>query len=463
MILILAANTAYQDFPRLASILARDRYMPSQFVNRGDRLVFSNGVIVLGVLSSLMIYRFDAELSVLINFYVVGVFTSFTLSQTGMVRHWIEEGRKGDAAMSGWRRSTVINIIGGVTTAVVLVVVVVSKFKDGAWLSILIMSALVPAFYGIHRHYGWVRRALRHGDERAGAIGRNHVVLLLRDLDASSAEALGYLKSFRPEDLHVVTPARHGVVPKRLLEQWPGFAGAGTPAPVALPEGSLTHAMHAYVRTIAREPGDVVTVMTPEVVRERLFTYLVRRRDLIRLKASMLKEPGVVVSDVPVVVEPGEPVGVGRVRIPARTVSLVFVSSVNDLTLRAVNYAKSLNAGLTRAIYFDVDPEEAHRIEEAWFDSDLEVPLDIVEAPFRDLTAPMLSEVRRFSSRPDTIVNVIVPEAVVTRWWQLPLHNQNALFIKRLFLYEDRVVLTSVPLVLEKRVEAARTAEGSAE
>ena len=100
-ILILAANTAYQDFPRLASILARDRYLPSQFVNRGDRLVFSNGVLVLGLLSALMIYIFDADLNAVIGLYVVGVFTSFTLSQSGMVKHWIAEGRKGDAAMKG--------------------------------------------------------------------------------------------------------------------------------------------------------------------------------------------------------------------------------------------------------------------------------------------------------------------------------------------------------------------------
>jgi len=179
-----------------------------------------------------------------------------------------------------------------------------------------------------------------------------------------------------------------GSIPARLLEQWPAFAGRGTPPPEPLGKGSLTHAMHAYVRAIPRDPGDLVTVMTPEVVREGLFWYLVRKRDLIRLKGSMLREPGVVVTDVPVVVEPGQPVGVGRVRIPSRTVTLVFVSSVNDLTIRAVNYARGLGAGVTRAIYFDIDPEQAHRLEEAWFDAGLEVPLDIVEAPFRDLTTP---------------------------------------------------------------------------
>src|SRR5436190_8929657 len=205
-ILILAANTAYQDFPRLASILARDRFMPSQFVNRGDRLVFSNGVIVLGLLSCAMIYAFHADLNTLIHFYVVGVFTSFTLSQTGMVKHWLAEGRKGDAAMRGWRRSIVINIIGAITTAIVLIVVVISKFAEGAWLSMLIMALLVPMFYGIHRHYGWVRAQTRRGVERVGAHEANHVVLLIRAVDASAAEALGYIRSFRPASMHIVTP-----------------------------------------------------------------------------------------------------------------------------------------------------------------------------------------------------------------------------------------------------------------
>jgi hypothetical protein len=342
-----------------------------------------------------------------------------------------------------------------VITGVVLVVVTMSKFLDGAWLSILLMALLVPAFYGIHHHYGWVRRILRRGVERAGAPSRNHVVLLVQDLDASTAEAVGYLKSFRPDRVHVVATTRDGEVPGRLVDQWQAFAGGGLPAPEPLPTGGLTSAMRTYVRGIARDPGDLVTVMIPEVVRGSLVRYLLRRRDLVRLKASMLREPGVVVTDVPVAVGPGEPVGVGRIRIPARTVSLVFVSSVNDLTIKAVRYAQGLGAGLTRAIYFDVDPEQAHRLEEAWFDSGLEVPLDIVEAPFRDLSIPMLGEVRRFSSRPDTIVNVVIPEAIVTKWWQLPLHNQNALFIKRLFLYEDRVILTSVPFVLHRHTEDA--------
>jgi amino acid permease-like protein len=446
-ILILAANTAYQDFPRLASILGRDRFMPSQFVNRGDRLVFSNGVVVLGVLSSLMIYIFKADLNTLIHFYVVGVFTSFTLSQSGMVRHWITEGRKGDAAMKGWRRSIVINIIGAITTFVVLIVVILSKFKDGAWLSILIMALLVPLFYAIHRHYTWVRSVVHRGTERVGVTGQTHVVLLVREVDAAVAEALGYIRSFHPRSLQVITPTA-SVAPE-VAERWTALAGATAPQLVATGHGSMTASVRRFIASMDLGPHDVVNLVVPEVIGAKLPSYVLRGSDLVRLKASLLRTPHVVVTDVPVVSTHSGVRGVdAKPLIPHRTVALVFLSSVNDLTVRAVNYARSLDATLTRAIYFDLDPEAAHRLETAWFDAGLEVPLDIVEAPFRDLTGPMLEEVRRYSSDPGTVVNVIVPEVIVNHWWQLPLHNQNALFIKRLFLFEDRVVLSSVPMLV---------------
>jgi hypothetical protein len=164
------------------------------------------------------------------------------------------------------------------------------------------------------------------------------------------------------------------------------------------------------------------------------------------------------VTDVPVAVEGDLPVGVdAKPFVPNRTVTLVFVSSVNDITIRAVNYASSLEATETRAVFFDIDPEKALDLETRWLRSGIQIPLDVVEAPFRDLSIPMMAEVRRFTDRPDTVVNLIVPEFIVTKWWQLPLHNQTALFVKRLFLFEERVVLTSVPLVASEE-EKARTA-----
>ncbi len=445
-ILVLAANTAYQDFPRLSSILARDHYMPSQFVNRGDRLVFSNGVVVLSALACVMIYVFDADLNTLIHFYVVGVFTSFTLSQSGMIRRWRRLARQGEAPPT-WRRSMTINIIGATSTGLVLAVVILSKFKDGAWLSILIIALLVPLFLAIHRHYAWVRSAVHRGTERVGVTGQTHVVLLVREVDAAAAEALGYIRSFHPRLLQVLTP--HASVPPELAAAWTELAGAHAPPLIAAGPGSLTASVRRAIVSMDVGPHDVVNVVVPELVGSGLPAYVLRRSDLVRLKAALLRIPHVVVTDVPVVTTHEGVRGVdAKPLIPHRTVALIFLSSVNDLTIRAVNYAKSLDASVTRAIYFDLDPEAAHKLETAWFDAGLEVPLDIVEAPFRDLTGPMLEEVRRYSSDPGTVVNVIVPEVIVSHWWQLPLHNQNALFIKRLFLYEDRVVLSGVPMLV---------------
>jgi amino acid transporter len=168
-ILILAANTAYQDFPRLSSILARDRFMPRQFMNRGDRLVFSNGIVVLALASSAMIYAFDASLTRLIQMYVIGVFMSFTLSQTGMVRHWLKEKHKGSEAARGWKRSIVINIIGATATGIVLLVVTYTKFHDGGWLSMSFMALLVLVFFSIHKHYTAIIDELRRGRVTVGS------------------------------------------------------------------------------------------------------------------------------------------------------------------------------------------------------------------------------------------------------------------------------------------------------
>jgi amino acid transporter len=459
-ILILAANTAYQDFPRLSSILARDRYMPRQFMNRGDRLVFSNGIVVLAVVSSLMIYAFEADLTRLIQLYVIGVFTSFTLSQSGMVVHWLKERHKGADAERGWRRSIAINVVGATATGVVLIVVTVTKFKAGGWLSMLLMAILIVFFVSVHRHYSAVMHQLRRGTVRVGDIGVNHMVVVIRDLDAAAAEAIGVMRSVRPTELRIVHPT-DDPIPAELQERWRALsAGAPPLEPLPLGKDNLLEALRRYVREIPREPADFVNVVIPEIVQGSLLGYLLRRRALVRLKAGLLREPNIVVTDVPVVLDEGRTVGVdARPLIPERTVALVFVSTVNDATVRAVNYAETLEASQARAIYFDLDPETAHGMQEEWAASGMRIPLDIVEAPFRDLTRPMLDEVRRFTSKPGTLALVVVPEFVVSKWRHFLLHNQNALFVKRLFLFEPNVVLSSVPFVLGER-EASEAVAG---
>jgi amino acid transporter len=455
-ILILAANTAYQDFPRLSSILARDRYMPSQFMNRGDRLVFSNGIVVLAAASSLLIYAFDADLTRLIQLYVIGVFTSFTLSQSGMIVRWLRLNKAGRAPR-GWRRSISINVVGATVTGIVLVVVTLTKFIAGGWISMLFMAVLIVLFIAVHRHYASVMKQLRRGLVHASDYGVNHMVVVIRDLDAAAAEAVGVIRSIRPTELHMLHPTDEPI-PQDLQERWREFSmNAAALEPLPLGKDNLLDAVKRYVRGIERAPDDFVNVVIPEMVEGSLLGYLIRRAALIRLKGGLLRERNIVVTDVPVIVDEGRPVGVdARPLIPERTVALVFVSAVHDATIRAVNYAKTLEASETRAIYFDLDPEAAHRMQEEWSVAGIQIPLDIVEAPFRDLTRPTLEEVRRFTSRPGTLVLVVLPEFVVSRWWQRLLHNQNALFVKRLFLFEPNVVLSSVPFVVSSdRTEVA--------
>jgi len=450
-ILVLAANTSYQDFPRLSAILARDKFMPRQFANRGDRLVFSNGVVVLAALACVLIAAFDADLTRLIQLYVVGVFTSFTLSQSGMVRHWLKEKRKGANAARGWRRSMVINGIGATATFVVLIVVTYTKFRHGAWIVIAAMPFIVLMFMSIHRHYETVLAVLRRGVVRPGAVGVNHIVLVVRDLDAATAEAVGAIRSIRPSEWRVVYPSNEGI-PVELRERWRAFSmGAPDLEALPVPDGNLLAAVRRYVRGIERGPNDFVNVVVPEVIREGLLGYLLRQNTLVRLKAGLLRERDIVVTDVPVVVEDGHPAGVdGRPLIPTRTLALVFVAGVHDATMRALNYAISLGASETRAVYFDLDPETSHRMQEEWGARGCQIPLDIVEAPFRDLTGPIQDEVRRYTARPDTVVIVVLPEFVVNKWRYWLLHNQAALFVKRLLLFEPRVILSSVPYVLEE-------------
>lgn len=443
LILILAANTAYQDFPRLSAILARDGFVPRQFQNRGDRLVYSNGIIVLSGLAMLLVWAFDADLTSLIQLYVVGVFTAFTLSQAGMVRRWIriKEGN--------WQRSAIINGIGASATGVVLVIVAVTKFgfpEPGAWIVIVAMPIIVLIFSGIYRHYERVRTELARGRVRFGESAVNRVLFVLTDVDIAAAEALGYVRAMRPASFNV---AYVGSRPyEEAAERWQNLAPT---APHLIPatEGSAVDNVLRLVRAIPRDPGDFVTVVIPELFRKASLLQAALKPTTFRLKVRLLSEPQVVITDVPVLAPDAQPTGVdGMPLIPERIVSLVFVASVHDATIRAINYARSLNAHETRAIFLATEPEETPGFLEAWAARGIGVRLDVVEAPFRDLGPPLLEEVRRVTADPRTVAAVILPEFLVTRWWHRILHNNRALFVKRQLLFEERVILSSVPFHL---------------
>jgi amino acid transporter len=443
-ILVLAANTAYQDFPRLSAILAADRYMPRQFENRGDRLVFSNGVLVLAALAGVLLVVFNADVSRLIQLYVVGVFTSFTLSQTGMVRHWRSTHEP------GWRWRTVINAGGAVATGVVLVVIASTKFVHGAWIVIVAVPLLVLLLQGIHRHYSQVAVMLRQGrEEDPHAATENRVVLVVTAFDAAAAQALGYARSLRPIQLEAVYAGQLPAAEAR--DRWRELSGEGVRL-VVPEEHDRTEAVLAHVRGLERPPDAFITVVIPEMFRRRSLWHAIRHPVTFALKVRLLREPGVVVSDVPVLAEEGAPAVMGgRALVPKRTVAFVLVAAVHDATLRAVRYARSLQAAETRAVYVSLEPEEeVEPLLDEWADTGVDIPLDVVQAPFRDLGEPLLEEIRRATAEPGTVAAVVMPEYLVTRWWHRALHNNRALFIKRLLLFEPRVVLSSVPYALDR-------------
>ncbi len=437
LILILAANTSYQDFPRLSSILALDRYMPRQFMNRGDRLVFSNGIVVLAILASLLIWIFNADVTRLIQLYVVGVFTSFTLSQTGMVRHWFKLHER------GWKRSAVINGIGALATGVVLIVVTMTKFVHGAYIVVIAMPFIVLMFRGISKHYRSVAAQLRAPLELSLGAGTRAVVLVPR-VDESVMRALGYARALRPIELRALfsgdtegsTAVRATWETKRI------------PIPLDIVEGDgdFVDAVRRYVRGIEREGDEFVTVVVPETLRGRGVGHFVRQRREIMLKAAMLFEPQVVLTDVPS--PPAEDDGGGLIH-PTRNVAVVLVSGAHNATARALAYARALKPTEIRAVTFNVDETETAKVMRDWSARGSDAPLEVLDSPYREVTRPLLKLIRQIRTTKDAVVTIVVPEFVVSKWWHQFLHNQTALAIKAALLFEPGVVLTSVPYHLD--------------
>ena len=301
-ILILAANTAYNGFPLLASILAQDRYLPRQLHTRGDRLAFSNGIILLALIAAGLMVAFDASVTRLIQLYILGVFTSFTLSQTGMVRHWnralgVEQDPRERARM---HRARLINGVGAMLTALVLVIVLVTKFTGGAYLVVIAMPLLYLLMRGIRRHYDRVRDELLPDDDSGVLPARNHAVVLASQLHKPTLRALAYARGTRPDTLTALTVNVDDEDTRRLQAEW---QARNVPVPLTVidsPYREITRPTVEYVKSIRRKsPRDVVTVFIPEYVVGRWWENLLHNQSALRLKGRLLFEPGVMVVSVP--------------------------------------------------------------------------------------------------------------------------------------------------------------------
>jgi amino acid transporter len=439
-ILIIAANTAYQGFPRLASILARDNFLPRQFVNLGDRLVFSNGVVVLAVLASVLIVAFKAELNSLIQLYLIGVFLSFTLSQWGMVTHWKRSKEP------GWRNSLLINAFGGTVTAVVFFVVLFTKFLSGAWIIVSAIPIIILLMHSVNRHYRSLSTQLeapeRKPTERRAV--HQHMILYVSRVDAAASRAVGYVRSIRPTTAAAVTtdPSCHAAW-LRLAPEIPLTTLDG--------DGSIADQLRTHLRqrreTLSAD--DFLSVVIPEVIDTRSSFEILRRPGIHRLKAALLSEPGIQVLDIPVVKEDIQP-GVDWAVEPARNYAIVLVTRAHNAALQAIEFAETLRPSDIRAVTFGLDPEETTRIGEEWLRAAVPHPLEIEDSPFRDIGASLTDYVAQFKADgTNRIVTVIIPEFVVRKRRHQLLHGQTALIAKRHLLFMRGVVTASVPFHIE--------------
>jgi hypothetical protein len=304
LILVLAANTAFNGFPVLGSILARDGYLPRQLHNRGDRLAYSNGIILLAGFATLLIVAFHAEVTSLIQLYIVGVFVSFVCSQTGMVRHWqrlITTGALEGQARRRMRRSQAINFTGACLTAVVLVIVLATKFTHGAWIVCVAMPVIYLGMRAVRRHYDAVAAELRPDDPGPPTLpSRVNAVVLVSKLHQPTLRALAYAKATRPHTLVAVTVA---VAPEEadLLRQGWDERGIGIDLVVlASPYREITRPVLDYVASIRREsPRDVVAVYVPEYVVGHWWEHVLHNQSALRLKTRLRFQPGVMVTSVP--------------------------------------------------------------------------------------------------------------------------------------------------------------------
>ena len=292
-ILVLAANTAYADFPRLSSILARDRFLPRQFMNQGDRLAFSNGILILSVLASVLLVVFGGDTHALIPLYMIGVFVSFTLSQAGMVIHWrtLRE--------PGWRTSAAINGFGAIVTGIVLVIVAITKTAEGAWIIIVMIPVLVAIFEVTRRHYEHVASELSLSDWSPDAQGSHVVLVPIGGIQRAVVKALRYARTLG-RDVRAVYVEIDPAATASVREMWPEWGQGVNLVVLDSPFRSLMEPLLDYIEEVQRQnPDGFVTVILPEFVPNRLWQHLLHNQHALLIKGALLFRRNIVVTSVP--------------------------------------------------------------------------------------------------------------------------------------------------------------------
>ncbi|MBI3648139.1 MAG: APC family permease [Actinobacteria bacterium] len=450
LILVLAANTAFADFPRLANFHAGDNFLPRQFTTRGHRLVFSNGIIALGAVAAAMVIAFDADVTRLIPFYAIGVFTSFTLSQAGMARRHLR------LKEPGWKHGFAINAAGAVATGVVDSVIAVTKFTHGAWAVVVMVPVLVFLLTRMNRQYEQEAKELDHDLQRFSAkdLRRPLTVVLVDDVDHKTIHALQYAKTIRAEDVIAVHIERDRTWTTQLQQKWSDARlGDGFPLSTLRGEGDEPTRLAGFAGSLPvdREVNLIIPVPVDHSLRERLSG----RRIETRIARALLPYEQVRVTLVrdhedgvhPLVVdEEGRP----QVRfLPRGQHEVVIpVDKIDRAFLRAVRYALTLGATEVRAVHAGVDPHRAEELVATWMGSGLPIPLDVVQCWDRDVPRA----VERFTlelSRPGVEVTVVLPRRDYPKLRQRLLHDRTSRAISRNLGRYPHVDVAAVPYYVD--------------
>jgi hypothetical protein len=316
VILIMAANTAFADFPRLGALAAADGYLPRQMTYRGSRLVFSRGIAALALIASGLVVFFQASVSALIPLYAIGVFLSFTLSQAGMARRWHKSGRMAAGVEvqepgsvlrydAGWQHKMIINAIGAVCTLAVTIIFAVFKFGEGAWIILLIIPSLVGVFFAIHHHYqGLARQLSLENHSEPVAMRRNRVIMPVAGVHRGTLAALRYAHSLTDDvtAVHVSIDPDDAAKVKAKWETW----GAGTRLIILnSPYRTFFEPLLGYIDEIdeIRKPGDVITIVVPQFVPKHWLTTFLHTRTAETLRKVLLNRKNIVITEVPYQVE----------------------------------------------------------------------------------------------------------------------------------------------------------------
>ena len=439
LILILAANTSFADFPRLANFHARDHFMPRPLTKRGQRLVFSNGIIGLAIASTLLVVVFRADVHKLIPLYAIGVFTSFTLSQAGMAKRHLR------LREPGWRHGLAINGLGALTTAVVTVVIAITKFAHGAWAVMVFVPVMVWILVRMNHQYEREHAELDVGLQAfERGPGRSPIsVLIVDELDRKTMHALQYAKTIRSSTTHAVHVESDPVEDERLAAPWDRL-GTDMPLRILPIEGDASATIAAYAEEL---PGDGdVTVIVPGPARMGRLERLRRGRTGARLARDLAPNPRVRVTLVRDHTEPHPVAGRSDARLFPRPIHrvVVLVDRPDRAAMQAVHYALALGVEQVVAVHAAVDPDEQEQLISSWMDLRVPIALDLVECWDRDVARSVERYVVDLMA-PDTEVTVVLPRRDFARFSQRLLHDRTSRGIARALGRYEHVDVAVVP------------------